>query len=259
MHLVRNSLDHGFSKEDTEAGERNTVRITAAQEKDWINISVIDNGKGIDWEKIRDLAVERDLISSADSRTLDRESAYNILLRPDFSTREEVSEISGRGIGLDIVNNTISRLGGRLYIFSELDKGSQFSIELPVSIAIIRAMIFRLDRQRFAIPLSFVQETFNLKEDNVKPIHHRELYKLRDEILPMTRLGNIIDYHSNSKKKTVIVVQYLQKKRGFIIDEIIDETDIVTKKVDLLLARDYYSGCAIYSDGLPMMIIDPRG
>ncbi len=259
MHLVRNALDHGFSGDSADLGRRNTVKITAVRQKDWIQISVVDNGRGIDWRQIRDLAVERNLISAADARVLDKEGAYRILLRPDFSVRDIVSEISGRGIGLDIVGNAISRLGGRLHISSELGGGSQFSIEFPVSIAIIRAMVCRLDGQRFAIPVSYVQETFNLKEEAVRIVHHRELYRLRDEILPLIRLGDILKCQSNGKKKTVIVVQYLQKKRGFVIDEIIDETDIVTKKIDSLLAHDYYSGSAIYSDGLPMMIIDPRG
>ena len=252
MHLLRNALDHGIVK-------KGKISLGAVREKDRIRIAVSDDGKGIDPEEVLRLAVENKIIAADRAKILTKNDIYQILILPNFSTKKEVSALSGRGIGLDIVNAAVTRLGGRLEISSEKGKGSAFIIDLPLSLAIVRAMIFTLDGQRFALPLNYVKETLYIEEKSVKTLFHRELFPLRDEILPLVRVGEKLNCQGRSGRKSVIVVQYKNIKRGFIIDEIIDEEEVVVKKLDPLLPSTFYSGSSVYADGQPILIIDPRG
>ncbi len=252
MHLLRNALDHGIEK-------NGKISLIATKEREYICITVQDNGCGIDPEKIRKLAIEKKLVDENIASKLTNDELYRFLLRPDFSTKKAVTTVSGRGIGLDIVHSFVKELGGRLEIKSEIGKGSAFTIELPISLAVMRAIVFKLDGQRFALPLSCVQESFYIEQSSIQKIYHHELIKLRDSILPLVRLGEKLGCISNSSKKSVIVVDYESIRRGFIADEIIDEQEIVVKKIDRLLPASLYAGCSIYDDGMPILILDPRG
>lgn len=252
MHLLRNALDHGIEK-------RGKITLKATKEREFIRISVIDNGRGIDTEEIRKLVIERKLIDQTTAQKLSKEELYKFLLKPDFSTKTYVTKVSGRGIGLDIVHSLVNELGGRLEIESEKGKGSVFTIELPISLAIIRAIILGIGGQRFALPLNCVQGSFYIEEQNVQKVLRRELIKIRDNILPLVRIGEKLDFLSKPGKKSVIVVDYEGKKRGFVTDEIFDEQEIVVKKTDQLLPAALYSGCSIYADGKPILILDPGG
>jgi two-component system chemotaxis sensor kinase CheA len=258
MHLIRNALDHGIEESSSEH-ERKKIILRAIREKERILISVIDNGKGIDLEKIRAKAVKSGLISEVEAQHLSDAELYHLLTNPSFTTKDTVTVISGRGIGLDIVNSAVVKLGGKLIIDSRLNEGSSFTLELPLSLAIIRAMVFNLDGQRFALPLNYIQETFYAHEHMFKSVYHRELFPLRDEILPLVRLSESLGYTGKKGRKSVIVVQTQGKRRGFVTDEIVDEEEIVVKKLDPLYAVPVYSGCSIHADGLPILILDPRG
>ncbi len=259
LHLLRNALDHGIEVCSTQRKKKSKISLRAVREKDRIKISVSDNGKGIDLDEIRRQAIGKGFITEIEAEHFTNDDLFRLLIRPDFSSKEEVSVISGRGIGLNVVDSTIVKLGGKLIINSEKDKGSCFTLELPLSLAIVRAMIFNLDGQRFALPLNYVQETFYMSEDMLKTMYHRELYPLRDEILPLVRLSNRLECVDKKGMKSVIVVQYQGKRRGFITDEIIDEVDVVVKKLDPLFTTPFYSGCSIYADGSPILILDPKG
>jgi len=252
LHLLRNALDHGIQ-------EKGTISLTAIRERERIRISVSDNGRGINLEEVRQQAIERNIITTVEAQYLNKEDLYRILVNPNFSTKKTVSTISGRGIGLDIVNSTITKLGGKLEIISEFGKGSCFTVELPLSLAIVRGMIFILNGQRFALPLSYIQETFYAEELSFKTVYHRELYPLRDEILPLVRVGEKLGYPSKPGRKSVIVSKYQGIRRGFVTDGIIGEEEIVVKKLDPLLPHTLFSGCSIHSDGLPILILDPGG
>ncbi|MGQ9701433.1 MAG: chemotaxis protein CheA [bacterium] len=252
MHLLRNALDHGIEK-------RGKITLKATKEHEFIRISVIDNGRGIDTEEIRKLVVEMKLVDHTTAEKLSKNDLYKFLLRPDFSTKKEATKISGRGVGLDIVHSSVNELGGRLEIESEKGKGSVFTIELPISLAIIRAIIFGIDGQRFALPLNCVEETFYIDEKNVQKVFRHDLIKLRDNILPLIKIGERLNFPYKSGKKSVIVVDYEGKKRGFVTDEIFDEQEIVVKKIDQLLPGALYSGCSIFADGKPILILDPGG
>ncbi|MCX7994913.1 MAG: chemotaxis protein CheA [candidate division WOR-3 bacterium] len=252
MHLLRNALDHGIEK-------RGKITLAAFREKEFVRISVSDDGKGIDTEEIRKVAVERGLVDKDTARNLRDEELYKFLLRADFSTKKEVSTVSGRGIGLDIVNSSVKELGGRLEIKSEKGRGSTFTMELPISLAIIRAFILKIDGQRLALPLSYVRETFYIDEQSIQVVHNHELTRLRDNILSLVRLAERLNCVSKPGRKSVVVVEYEGRKRGFIVDEILGEEEIVVKKTDRLLPPKLYSGCSIYADGKPILILDPRG
>lgn len=258
MHLIRNALDHGIEAPAVQC-EKGKVVLKAVREKERIRISVIDNGKGIDLEKVRHKAIKNGLLSETEAQHLGQEELFRLLTHPTFSMKDEVTSISGRGIGLDIANSAVVKLGGKLLISSQLGEGSCFTLELPLSLAIIRAMIFKLDGQRFALPLNYIQETFYAHEDMFQSVYHRELFALRDEILPLMRLSDRLGWMGKRGRKSVIVVQTQAKRRGFVIDEIIDEEEVVVKKLDPLLTSPFYSGCSIYADGSPVLILDPRG
>ncbi|MEO0185109.1 MAG: chemotaxis protein CheW [candidate division WOR-3 bacterium] len=252
MHLLRNALDHGIEK-------KGRILLSALREREFIRISVTDDGKGIDTEQVRKLAIEKKLIDYEAAQRLTTEDLYKFLLRPDFSTKRDVSTVSGRGIGLDIVHSLIVELGGRLEIKSEKGKGTTFTIDLPISLAVIRAIVFRLNGQRFALPLNYVQESFYLNEEAIQRVYRRAIIRLRDHILPLIRIGEKLNCPVKPGKKSVIVVSIEGIKKGFVIDEIIDEEEIVVKKSDALLPASLYSGCSIYADGKPILILDPRG
>ncbi|MGB9720241.1 MAG: chemotaxis protein CheA [bacterium] len=252
MHLLRNALDHGIEK-------KGKILLSAVRERELIRISVSDDGKGIDTDEIRRIAIERKLIDADAAQKLSNEDLYKFLLRPDFSTKKDVSAVSGRGLGLDIVHSLTVELGGRLEIKSEKGKGTTFTIDLPISLAVIRAIVFKLNGQRFALPLNYVQESFYLNEENIQKVCRRAIIRLRDHILPLVRIGEKLDCPVKPGKKSVIVVNIEGIKKGFVIDEIIDEQEIVVKKTDTLLPSSLYSGCSIYADGKPILILDPRG
>ncbi len=252
MHLLRNALDHGIEKDGK-------ISLSAMRERELIRISVADNGRGIDSDEIRKIAVERKLVDENTAQKMSNEDLYKFLLRPDFSTKKDVTTVSGRGVGLDIVRSLVVELGGRLEIRSEKGKGSTFTIELPISLAVIRALIFSMNGQRFAIPLSYVQESFYIDEKDIQKVYKHEIIKLRDSILSLIRVGEKLNCPAKSGKKSVIVINYEGTNRGFLTDEIIDEEEIVVKKTDKLLPASLYSGCSIYADGRPILILEPRG
>lgn len=259
LHVLRNALDHGVEVYGPERKGVGKILLKAVREKDRIRISVSDNGKGIDVEEVRRQAISRKIISEKEAHYYTDDDFFRLLTHPDFSTKKSVSTVSGRGIGLNIVSSTVARLGGRLLISSKRNEGSCFALELPISLAVVRAMIFNLNGQRFALPLNYVRETFYMSDELLKTVYHRELYPLRNEILPLVRLSRRLDCDVKEGRKSVIVVEYDGKRRGLVADEILDEADIVVKKLDPLIAISLYSGCSIYADGLPILILDPRG
>jgi two-component system chemotaxis sensor kinase CheA len=259
LHLVRNAIDHGIDPDRFEEKRRFHIVLSAERERDRIKISVTDDGKGIDTGEIRRIALEKGVATEQEMENFTVDDYHRLIMKPGFSTKKEVSTISGRGIGLDVVNNALGKLGGKLTVFSKRNIGSCFTLELPLSLAVVRAMVFSLDGQRYALPLTYITETFFMEDKQVKTVYHRELFPLRNDILPLVKLSSYLDCTPSTSRKAVIVVQYEGKRRGFVTDEILDEEEIVVKKLDPLMTAPYYSGCSVYSDGLPILILDPRG
>lgn len=259
LHLVRNAIDHAIERGDAGGKRGFRIVLSAERERDRIKISVTDDGKGIDVDEVRCIALEKGIATAQEMEHFTDDDFYRLLTRPGFSTKKEVSTLSGRGIGLDVVNNALVKLGGKLTIVSKKNEGSRFTLELPLSLAVVRAMVFSLNGQRYALPLTYIVETFFMEQKQVKTVYHRDLFPLRNDILPLVELSGHLGCSSSMSRKAVIVVQYEGKRRGFITDEILDEEEIVVKKLDPLMTSAYYSGCSVYSDGLPILILDPRG
>jgi two-component system chemotaxis sensor kinase CheA len=259
LHLVRNAIDHAIEPGGSKEKRHFRILLSAERERDRIKISVTDDGKGIDVDEVRRIALEKGVVTEQEMEHFTEDDFYRLLTRPGFSTKREVSTLSGRGIGLDVVNNALVKLGGKLSIVSKPNIGSRFTLELPLSLAVLRAMVFSLDGQRYALPLTYITETFFMENKQVKTVYHRELFPLRNDILPLVKLSGHLGCQASTTRKAVIVVQYEGKRRGFITDEILDEEEIVVKKLDPLMTSPYYSGCSVYSDGLPILILDPRG
>jgi two-component system chemotaxis sensor kinase CheA len=259
MHLIRNALDHGIPEKGGDRAYQGKIEMKALRERDRILVSVTDNGRGIDVETVKNKAIKEGILSKEEAPHLSEYDVYRLLTHPDFSTRDTVSDISGRGVGLDIVAKTAEKLGGRLDIVSQIGVGTCFTLDLPLSMAIVRAMIVRIDGQRFALPLTCVKETLYLNSTMIRKVYHRELLPLRDEILPLIRLGEHMGCVGSAGRKSLVVVEHAGKRRGFIADSIVDEEEIVVKQLDTLLESPLYSGCSIYADGHPILILDPRG
>lgn len=259
LHLVRNAIDHAIEPGGGPEKRRFRIVLSAERERDRIKISVADDGKGIDVEEVRRTALAKGIATEQEMAHFGEGEFYRLLTKPGFSTKKEVSTLSGRGIGLDVVTSALVKLGGKLSIFSRKNEGSRFVLELPLSLAVVRAMVFSLNGQRYALPLTYISETFFMEEKQIKTVYHRELFPLRDDILPLVKLSSHLDCKPSTSRKSVIVVQYEGKRRGFVTDGILDEEEIVVKRLDPLMTSSYYSGCSVYSDGLPILILDPRG
>lgn len=260
MHLIRNALDHGVTESTGTGKVRGRIEMHAVRERDRIVISVADNGKGIDTREVKKKAIKQGIVSKEEVAHYSDYDVYRLLTHPEFSTRDEVSTMSGRGIGLNIVAKTVEKLGGRLLITSRLGVGTCFTLDLPLSMAIVRAMVVRINGQRFALPLTHVKETMYIDDDTtIKRVYHRELLPLRDEILPLVRLSERLACAGSPGRKSLVVIEHGGKRRGFLADSIVDEEEIVVKRLDVLIESSLYSGCSIYADGQPILILDPRG
>ncbi len=266
-HLIRNAIDHGIEtvEERRKKGkpEEGTIEIDAYQESNYIIISISDDGAGIDIEKIKEKALEKKIVSEDKVNKMSREQLLNLIFEPGFSTAEKVSKISGRGIGMDIVKKTLVDIQGILDIKTEKDKGTTFQIKIPITLAIITAILVQVADDIFAIPMSSVVETIKIEEEEIITIDWQEAVKLRNSILPLLRLDSVLkpeEDNSNNvikEKLPVIIVSYMNKNVGLVVDKLIGKQEIVIKS----LSSHYrnikgIAGASIMGDGSVILIID---
>jgi two-component system chemotaxis sensor kinase CheA len=238
MHIIRNALDHGIESpaERHAAGKDAAGRITltAYQQGNSVVIDVSDDGRGIDPEKIRAAAEKRGLAQTADP--------FELLFAPGFSTAAEVSEISGRGVGLDVVKKNIHDLKGSIDVISEVGRGTTFRIILPITLAIIQALIVRVARQLFAIPLTSVAETLRIQAREIQTVEAREVLALRELTLPLVRLADAFALESDDdvpeRKLFVVVTRSGEKLAGVVVDAIVRQQEIVIKSIGARLALE---------------------
>ncbi len=227
MHIVRNAIDHGMEVPDERraAGkpEKGTICLWAAQKGNHVVIEVRDDGRGVDPERVRRKAVSRGLIS--EGHELSREEIYELLFLPGFSTRDEVSDLSGRGVGMDVVKNNITQLSGMVELTSEVGQGACMTITLPITLAIIKALIVKVAGQTYAIPINSVQETLMVETTALRTIERREVLQLRQSTLPLLRLDRIFglgrDVPANEQRLFITVVGLADKRLGFVVDELL--------------------------------------
>ena len=265
VHLLRNSIDHGIelpeerrAKGKSSIGE---VRLIARHEGNNVIIMVEDDGKGINAEVIKRKAVQKGLISQAEADKMDNNEAVKLVFLPGFSTAEVVTDVSGRGVGMDAVKNKIESLGGLVDVETKLDEGSKFKIRLPLTLAIIQALLIKVQEEIYAIPLGSIDSTINIGSEDIKTVQNQEVILLRGQIIPIIRLANLLNVPqqvaTNSKDLFVVIVHMGDQKAGIIVDNLIGQQEIVIKTLGKLLAGiKVIAGATILGNGQVALILD---
>jgi two-component system chemotaxis sensor kinase CheA len=235
MHLIRNAIDHAIEPPDVRAragkprGGR--VRLSAQQKGNHVLIAVEDDGAGIDEERIREVAVARGLATAEAVRELSRREVMNLIFVPGFSTARQVTSLSGRGVGMDVVKNNIANLSGIIDLQTERGLGTRFEITLPVTLAIIRALVVAAAGRTYAVPLNSVLEILELRGRDVRTVSTREVISVRGSTVPLVRLARFFDLDGASAPDSffVVVVGLAQERLGVAVDELVGQQDIVVK------------------------------
>ncbi|MBE6092978.1 MAG: chemotaxis protein CheA [Selenomonas ruminantium] len=263
MHLLRNSLDHGVEHPDEREakGKPRTgeVGLIARHEGNNVVIMVTDDGKGIDASKIRKKAVEKGMISQEDADKLDDADAVRLIFLPGFSTAEQITDISGRGVGMDVVRSKIESLSGHVDVETKIDEGSVFKIKLPLTLAIIQAMLVKVQEEIYAIPLGSIDSTINIQPTDIKTVRNREVIVLRGEIIPIIRMEETlqIPHVKDSDEIFVVVVHAGEAKAGIVVDNLIGQQEIVIKTLgNLFTGLKMFSGATVLGDGRVALILD---
>ena len=261
MHCVRNSVDHGIESPEKrkEAGkdETGTVLLKAANEGNSIVIDVVDDGGGINVEKVKAKAIDKGLIHP--SKVLSDQEAAQLIFMPGFSTAEKITNVSGRGVGLDVVKTMIEKLNGTIQVTSEHGKGSKFSIRLPLTLAIIQGLLVRVGREVYSIPIASVIESVRVKKSEINTIDNHEVLNVRNEVISVLRLSRLFNIRTNEDGEYcfVVIVGSQDKKIGVMVDNLIGEEDVVIKPLrDQFTQSPGISGASILGDGSVSLIID---
>jgi two-component system chemotaxis sensor kinase CheA len=234
MHLMRNAIDHGIEspEERKKKGkiESGTITLKAYQKGNHVVIEVSDDGSGIDTERVRQKAVEKGLIDG--NAELQEKEVIDFIFTPGFSTKEVVSEVSGRGVGMDVVKSTLSSLGGFAEVETTRDAGTTFILTLPITLAIIKALIVRVGGERFAVPLTSMSETLILEHKDIQTIEWKEVYYLRGEMLPIVRVNNFFNIEGDSADRSfAVLVGFGDRRIGLMVDELFGQHEIVIKSL----------------------------
>jgi len=261
VHLLRNAIDHGFetASERVAAGKppAGKLVLSAARERSSITIRVTDDGRGIDRDRVLARARKLGLVDAARTELSDDE-LIRLISRPGFSTAERVTDISGRGVGIDAVHNRIRSLGGSAEIRSIPGRGTTVTLRLPLTLAILRALLVRVDGDTFAVPMTHVNETVELEGAALKSVKGHEVLMLRDDVLPLVRFRSLLGLAADgARMPQVIVLEVGERRAGLVVDELAGQQDIVVKQFDAVRnAAALFSGATILGDGAPALIVD---
>jgi two-component system chemotaxis sensor kinase CheA len=264
VHLVRNSIDHGIEPPAVRMSmgkpPDGTVRISASQEGNSIAIRIADDGGGLRIEKIKAKALSRGLVGDAELESMDDRGVMNLIFQPGFSTADQVTDVSGRGVGMDVVRTNIRRLNGTVEVFSEQGKGSIITIKLPLTIAIIQALVVGVEQQLFAIPLASVVEAVKISKRDIKTIDGRAVLNLRDRVLPLLRLSDefeIATTDASMDQGYVVVVTSGERRLGLVVDRLQAQEEIVIKSLGEFLGEiKGVAGATITGEGKVILILD---
>ena len=261
MHCVRNSLDHGIEhpEDRLEAGkpEEGTVTLKASNEGNMIVIEIIDDGAGIDVEKVRKKAIERGLIHP--NKIISDHDAYQLIFEPGFSTADKITNVSGRGVGLDVVKTSIEKLNGTVVVTSEKGIGTKFCIRLPLTMAIIQGLLVRVATEVYSIPIASVIESVRVKKEEISTIDNYEVLNVRNEVISIIRLDRLfgLKNKTESEYNFIVIVGTTDKKIGVMVDALIGEEDVVIKPLrDQFTNSPGIAGASILGDGSVSLIID---
>ena len=260
-HLVRNAVSHGIEspEERRKLGKspHGTVRLNAYHQGNQVVVEVSDNGRGIDVQKIRSKAIELGLMTAEDAAQLTETETLNLIFRPGFSTAEQVTEVSGRGVGMDVVQSVLQRLKASVSLETRPGQGTTFRLKLPLTLAIIKALLFWVEQRLYAIPLNAVLEIARTVETEVHQVDNYEVLQLRNQVLPVLRLGRPAGEPGRSSKLFVLVITVGERKYGLIVDALEGEEELVIKALDdHTFSTDLVSGASILGDGRVVLILN---
>lgn len=264
VHLIRNAIDHGVETPEIRRQKGKPVeaivKLVAKHEGNNVVIEVEDDGKGLNPEALRSKAVQKGLITTKEAEQLDVNAAINLIWMAGFTTAEKVSDVSGRGVGLDAVRTKIETLSGSIEIETRVNEGTKFKIRLPLTLAIIQALLVNVGNEIYAIPLGTIDETTSIRPDQIKNVQNQEVVLLRGNVLPLVRLDKVLEVpviESEPEELYVVVVRKGEKKAGLIVDSLIGQQEIVIKSPGKLLQGiTGIAGAAILGNGHVSLILD---
>jgi two-component system, chemotaxis family, sensor kinase CheA len=262
-HLVRNAVSHGIEPAEQRRSlgkaPRGKIRLHAYHQGNQVVVEISDDGRGIDAQKIRSRAVELGMATAEEAARLSDAEAVDFIFRPGFSTAEQVTEVSGRGVGMDVVQSVLQRLKATVHVETRLGQGTTFRLKLPLTLAIIKALMFWVERRLYAIPLNAVSQIARTRESEVHQVDNYEVLQLRNQVLPLLRLGrrSAADTHRQANKLFVLVITVGEKKYGLIVDTLEGEEELVIKALDdQTFSTDLVNGASILGDGKVVLILN---
>ncbi len=264
MHLLRNAADHGLetNEERVRLGKQEvgSIFLDAYQEGNNVVIEVRDDGAGINVEKVKQKAITKGTITEEQAEMMSDKEIIDLLFRPSFSTAEVISDVSGRGVGLDVVKTKIEALGGSIEIRTTLGEGSNFIIRLPLTLAIIQTLMVEVGNEKYAIPLGSIETIEDIALDDVKYVQNKEVINLRSSVIPLIRLDKILDVEPTGEELvslTVVIVKKGDKLAGLVVDNLIGQLEIVIKSIGKYINNSkLISGATILGDGEIALILD---
>lgn len=265
VHIIRNSVDHGIEKEEDriKAGKNQvgTIKLKAEHEGNNILITIEDDGKGIDPEVVKAKAISKGLISSEKANELSKQDLLNLIFLPGFSTAEVVTNISGRGVGMDVVKTNVTKLRGMINLDSTVGNGTKIQIKLPLTLAIISGMVVKVDNEQFVIPLNSVIEVIRVHSENIYKINNKPVIKIRDRIIPIISLRDVVFNRKNELAENiwqyVVIVGIAERQVGIEVDELLGQKEIVIKSLGSYIGRvPGIAGSTIMGDGTVILILD---
>ena len=264
IHLLRNSIDHGIEDINTrilaKKPKAGTVNLSAYPDGNSVVIEVEDDGKGIDVEAIKAKAINKNLITLQQGQLMEDNEIVQLLFNPGFSTTDEISDLSGRGVGLDVVKTKIEALGGTVEVDTDIGKGSKFTIRLPLTLAIIQALLVVTGDETYAIPLNNIREISTIESSDIRRVQGNEVVLFRNATLPILRLSELLDVPNTDKNReeyTIVIVRRGDKEAGIVVDELIGQQEIVIKSLGkLLLNTKGIAGATILGNGSIALIVD---
>lgn len=263
-HIIRNAVDHGIEppEEREKLGKPRVGRISlsAYQRGEDVFIEVADDGRGIDWRKIKEKAIEKKLISKEEADSMSPDEIIDFIFHPGFSTRDEAGELSGRGVGLDVVKDHVKQLGGDIEVVTEPGQYTIFRIRIPLTLAILNALLVKVEDGTYAFPLSTVYEVLKTSPDALTTLEGKQMVQIGENLFPLVSLRELFGFEEKQRAKLFIVVAGSAKRQyAFCVDELIGQQDILIKPLDPVLADSgFFSGVTVLGDGSVCFIINPE-
>jgi two-component system chemotaxis sensor kinase CheA len=266
LHLLRNAVDHGIetaeSRQQQGKKRMGTIKLAASRMENHVSVSVADDGAGIDPKHLKEVFVRKGLIKPDEAESLQDRDILEMLFQPGVSSAEKVTEVSGRGVGLDVVKNSVKELGGTVNIITDKGKGTTFTLRLPLTTAVMQTLMIGVGQHIFAIPTDIVQETLEVKPQDIKNIHNEQALILRDVVVPFVRLHQILNIadQENLEEMIAIIVNRGDRLIGLGVDTVVDQSENIIKAFDPL-AQHFtgFSGGTIMGDGRVALLLDIPG